>query len=154
MNKEVVYMVNVGEKAPKIEVKDTNGNPVQLSSFKGKKVLLAFFPFAFSPVCTDEMSCFQNDLQQFASKNTAVLAVSVDSHWSNKAFADKLGVNFPLLADFSKDAAKKFGVLRAEGFSERAYFVIDEQGIIRFKQVMDSPGKKLDNKELLKALGK
>ena len=147
-------MTTIGEKAPDFEVKDQNGNPVKLSSFKGKKVLLAFFPSAFSPVCTDEMGCFQHDINQFKAKGVEVLCISVDSYWSNKAFAEKLGVNFPLLSDFSKDAAKNFGVLRAEGFSERAYFVVDEKGIIRFKHVMDSPGKKLDNKELLKALGK
>ena len=147
-------MTNIGEKAPDFELKDQNGNTVKLSNFKGKKVLLAFFPFAFSPVCTDEMGCFQNDLQQFKNKGVEIMGISVDSSWSNKVFAEKLGVNFPLLSDFSKEAAKNFGVLRAEGFSERAYFVVDEKGIIRFKQVMDSPGKKLDNAALLKTLGK
>lgn len=145
-------MVNVGERAPDVAFKDYAGRVVLLSSFKGKKVLLAFFPFAFSPVCTDEMGCFQHDLEQFKQKGVAVIGVSVDSSWSNKAFAERLGLNFPLLSDFDKGAANGFGILRPDGFSERAYFVIDEQGIVRYKHIMDSPGKKLEDTELLKVL--
>ncbi len=145
-------MLNVGDKAPDFELKDQDGKNVKLSTFHGRKVLLAFFPFAFSPVCTEEMKCFENDLDEFKNKGIEIVGVSVDSGWSNKAFSDKLGLNFPLLSDFNKEVSKKYGVLRPEGFSERAYFVIDEKGLIKFRHVMESPGKKLDNGELLKVL--
>lgn len=145
-------MLNVGDKAPDFELKDQDGKNVKLSTFHGRKVLLAFFPFAFSPVCTEEMKCFENDLDEFKNKGIEIVGVSVDSGWSNKAFSDKLGLNFPLLSDFNKEVSKKYGVLRPEGFSERAYFVIDEKGVIKFRHVMESPGKKLDNGELLKVL--
>jgi len=145
-------MVNVGDKAPDFTVKDQNGNDFTLSSLQGKKVLLAFFPFAFSPVCDDELCGFQGDLSQFTDKGVEVLSISVDSHWTQKAFAAKTGAVFPLLSDFDKKVAQSFGVLRDGGFAERAYFVIDEEGVIQFKHIMDNPGTKLDNEEVFKAL--
>ena len=145
-------MVDVGEKAPDFALKDQNENEVTLGDYAGKKLLVSFFPFAFSPVCTEELGCFESDMEQFKAKGVAVVGISVDSTWSNKAFADKLGVNYPLLSDFGKEASKAFGVLREEGFSERAYFLIDEQGVVKYKHVMDSPAHKLDNEALLKAL--
>ena len=146
-------MVNVGEKAPDFELKDQHEKMVKLSSFKGKKVLLAFFPFAFSPVCTTEHNCFRDDMNKFNVKGVEVMGISVDSTWSNKAFADSLGIDYPLLSDFGKEVAKMYGVLRKEGFSDRAYFLVDEKGMIKYKHVMASPGTRLDNKELLKAMG-
>lgn len=145
-------MVEVGSKAPEFTLKDQNEKDVSLADFAGKKVLLAFFPFAFSPVCTEELGCFESDMSQFTEKGINVLGISVDSTWSNKAFADQLGVNYPLLSDFAKECSKSYGLLREEGFSERAYIVVDEQGNVSFKHVMDSPANKLDNEELLKSL--
>ena len=143
-------MVNVGEKAPDAELKDVDGKSVSISGFAGKKVLLSFFPFAFSPVCTKEFGCFMDDMEKFGDKGVEVVGISVDSHWSNKAFADSLGVDIPLLSDFDKSASKAFGILRSEGFSERAYFLIDENGVVRYKHVMGNPAEKLDDDELLK----
>jgi len=141
--------MNKGDIAPEFELKDADEKSVKLSDFKGKKVLLAFFPFAFSPVCTDEMSCFEDDLGKFQDKGFSVLAISVDSTWTNKAFSDKLGLKFPLLSDFDKEVAKSYGVLRDQGFSERAYFFISEDGKIDSVKIMDNPGKMMDNEELL-----
>ena len=143
-------MVNKGDKAPDFTLKDQDQKEVKLSDFRGKKVLLAFYPFAFSPVCSDELCNFGNEIEKF--RGITVLGISVDSHWSNKAFADKLDINIPLLSDFNKEVTKKYGVLRPEGFSNRAYFLIDGQGTIVFKHIMDVPGKKLDNDELLSAM--
>ena len=145
-------MVEVGEAAPDFELKDQNGNLIKLKDFQGKKLLIAFFPFAFSPVCTDELKCYETDMNQFKEKGAEIVGISVDSDWTMKAFAEKMGYNFPLLSDFGKEIAKKYGILRAEGFSERAYFVIDDNGKIIYKHVMDDPGTKLDNNELLNAL--
>ena len=146
-------MVEVGQKAPSFELKDENGNVVGSESFRGKKILLAFFPLAFSPVCTDEMKCFHSDLEKFQEKGVAILGISVDSHWSNAAFRKSVGSSISLFSDFSREASKKFGILRQEGFSERAYFLIDEGGVIRFKHVMDTPKQKLDDDALLREVG-
>ncbi|MBI2575889.1 redoxin domain-containing protein [Candidatus Woesearchaeota archaeon] len=146
-------MVEVGQKAPSFALKDEQGNVVDSKSFTGKKILLAFFPFAFSPVCTDEMKCFHSDLEKFRDKGIAILGISVDSHWSNAAFRRSIGSSIPLFSDFSKETAGKFGILRPEGFSERAYFLIDEKGIIRFKHVMETPKQKLDDDALLLEVG-
>ena len=148
----VEITVEVGQEAPDFTLKNQNQEDIKLSDFRGKNILLAFYPFDFSPVCTDEMSCFQIDLQKLRSKNTEVLAISIDSHWSHKAFAGKLNLNYSLLSDFNKEASKKYGVLRKEGFSNRAYFTIDKDGVIRYKKIMDNPGMKLENKELFEAL--
>src|SRR3989344_8532219 len=138
-------MVEIGQKAPDFKLKDQDQNEVSLSSFHGKNVLLAFYPFDFSPVCTIEFACFQDDFSELGNLGVQVLGISVDSHWSHKAFADKLGLKFPLLSDFGKEASKHYGVLRQEGFSERAYFLIDEQGIIKFRKVMPTPKERMEN---------
>ena len=141
--------MNVGDKTKEFELKDQKGNLVKLLDFKGRK-LLAFFPFAFSPVCTDELSCFMKDYNLFHNKNVQIIGISVDSHWSNKAFSDSLALSFPILSDFDKKVSQEHGVLRKEGFSERAYFLIDGKGIIVFKKIMDTPKEKLSSAELLK----
>ncbi|MBI2108509.1 peroxiredoxin [Candidatus Woesearchaeota archaeon] len=147
-------MVNVGDKAPDFKLKDQNQNEVSLSSFHGKNVLLAFYPFDFSPVCTTEFACFQDDLSELGNLGVQVLGISVDSHWSHKAFADKLGLKFPLLSDFGKEASKYYGVLRQEGFSERAYFLIDKHGIIKFRKVMPTLKERMENSDLIAEIKK
>ena len=142
-------MVNIGEPAPDFAAPDENNETVRLSQFRGKKVLLAFFPFAFSPVCTKEHTCFQEDMAAFSRLGVKVLGISVDSHWTQHAFKKSLGIDFPLLSDFSKDIAKKYGVLRPEGFSERAYFLINKDGVVSYKHIMATPSAKLENEELL-----
>ena len=126
-------MVNVGQEANDFTAQDENKKDVKLSDFKGKNVLLAFFPFAFSPVCTVEMSCFKDDFSEFDNLDIQILGISVDSHYSLSAFKKSLGVNFPFLSDFSKEVSKKYGVLRPEGKSERAYFFIDKDGVVQWK---------------------
>ena len=131
----VKIAIEIGQKAPDFALKNQNQEDIKLRNFRGKRVILAFYPFDFSPVCTDEMSCFQADLKKLNSADSKVLAISVDSHWSHKAFAGKLNLNYDLLSDFNKEASKKYGVLRKEGFSNRAYFIIDKDGVIRYRHV-------------------
>jgi peroxiredoxin len=145
-------MATVGQAAPHFELPDQNRQPVKLSDFKGKKLLVAFYPFAFSPPCTDELTCFRNDLSHFQGKGVEVVGISVDSTWTQKAFADSLGVTYPLLSDFGKTVSKEYDVLRPEGFANRAYIVIDETGKIAFRQVMDNPAERLQNEALLAAI--
>ena len=86
--------------------------------------------------------------------NKASSRISVDSNYSHKVFAEKLKLNFPLLSDFNKEVCKTYGTLRKEGFSDRAYFILDKEGIIRFRHIMDVPKNKLDNSEIFEQLKK
>lgn len=114
-----------------------NGRPgfksVKLSDYKGQKnVVLAFFPAAFSPGCTNEMAKYQENSGQFNSNNTVILGMSVDSTWANAAFADKLGVKFNILSDASRDISKSYGVFDERGLvARRTTFVIDSKGIVQ-----------------------
>ena len=137
-----------GQTAPEFELMDQNDHLIRLSDFEGQKVLLAFFPAAFSPACTDELKGFWENFDAF--EDVQILAISVDSKWSLKEFARQLDVKFPLLSDFDRKVSKKYGVLREEGTAERAYFVIDEEGKITFMKVMDEPSELMDVDELLK----
>ncbi len=149
-------MANVGDKAPSFTLKASDGGEVReisLSDFTGKKVLLAFYPFAFSPTCHDELCEFRDGLATLQTKGVEVLAISVDSHWTAKAFAESLQAKYLIVSDFDKKTADAYGVLRPEGFAERAYFVIDGEGSIIAKHVMDTPGAKLGYSELLELVG-
>lgn len=147
-------MPEIGDKAPDFALPDQDDKEVKLSDFKGKNVILAFYPFDFSPVCTVEFGCFQDDLGELNNLNAKVLGISVDSRYCHKQFAEKLGLDFPLLSDFGKDVCRLYGTLRKEGFSERAYFIIDSQDIVRFKYLMPNPGERLENKQLIEDLNK
>jgi peroxiredoxin len=125
------YFAPVGdgkENPPKYERKQ-----VKLSDFKGKQnVVVAFFPAAFSPGCTNEMKQYQTNHGTFTTANTKVLGVSVDSTWSNRAFREQLGVEFPILSDWKREAARAYGLLNENsGTANRATFVIDKAGVVR-----------------------
>jgi len=139
--------LQVGEKAPDFELKDTQGNTVRLSDLlkEGKLVILAFYPAAFSPVCGDEMSLYQETQDEFERLGAQVVGISVDNWWSVAAFAKARGITFPLLSDFHPKGAvaAKYGVLRDDGVAERALFIIDPQGVIRYSYVspiLENPG--------------
>ncbi|MBI4364638.1 MAG: peroxiredoxin [Candidatus Latescibacteria bacterium] len=127
--------LKIGESAPDFTLTDHNGNKVTLSSFRGKKhVVLVFHPLAFTSVCAVQMPGYSKERQSFEGLEAQVLGISVDSVPTHKAWAEQLGgIDYPLLADFwpHGDVAKKYGILRPEGYSERATFVIDKKGIVR-----------------------
>lgn len=145
-------MPEINQLAPEFTLVDQDGKETKLSDFKGKNIILAFYPFDFSPVCTVEFGCFQDDFSKLNSLNAQVLGISVDSKYSHKEFAQKLGLNFPLLSDFGREVCKLYGTLRKEGFSERAYFIIDKNGIVRFKYIMPTPKDRLENEQLIEDL--
>ena len=147
-------MIEIGEEAPDFSLVDQDGNEIKLSNFRGKNIILAFYPFDFSPVCTVEFGCFEQDLGKLNELNAQVLGISVDSKYSHKEFAQKLGLKFPLLSDFNREVCKLYDTLRKEGFSERAYFIIDKQCIVRFKYLMPTPKDRLENTELIEDLQK
>ena len=133
-----------GDEAPDFELRSHRGGTVKLSNFRGKKnVVVAFHPLAFTPVCATQMSSYQSDVQRFEEKDTAVVGVSIDPQPSKTAWAKELGVtSFDLLSDNYPygEVARKYGVFRdKDGISERAVFVIDKQGKVRWSRVYDIP---------------
>lgn len=146
--------VEVGDTAPDFELEDQSGKKVRLSQFKGKKnVLLAFFPFAFSPVCTNEMGELKEKEDVILKLDAQILASSVDSTWSEKAFAKQLGVKFPILGDFGRQVVPLYGALGEQGFARRTIFVIDKQGKVAYKREYD-PGVQPNLDEALAVLKK
>jgi peroxiredoxin len=128
--------LKVGDVAPDFELPASGNHTIKLSEYRGKKnVLLAFYPFAFSPVCSLQLPGLQQQLSQFQSLNTEVLGISVDSKHSSAAFAEHLHLDFPLVSDFNKEITQAYGVLREGGFAERALFVIDKTGKIAYAHV-------------------
>ena len=122
----------VGSAAPDFTLKDQNQQEVSLSGFRGKKrVVIVFYPLDWSPVCTKEHVCLVNDMKKFDDLDAQVLGVSVDSVWSHKAYAEKMGIQYPLLADFQPRGAvaSKYGVfLEDKGITGRAISIIDRDG--------------------------
>lgn len=133
--------VEVGEKAPGFTLPaDDWENKVSLEEYTEKgPVALFFYPGDWSSTCTHQMGELQAELDRFEERGAAVLAVSADSPWSHRAFAADRGIEFPLLADFNKQVIEDYGVRREAGFPERAYFIIDREGIVRAKQVESTP---------------
>jgi peroxiredoxin len=124
-----------GAKAPDFELPSAPGQSVSLAELRGQPVILAFYPADWSPVCSDQMALYQEVLPEFQTFNAALLGISVDGVWSHLAFAKDRNLHFPLLADFEPkgEVARAYHVYRAEeGTSERALYVIDAAGIVRW----------------------
>jgi peroxiredoxin (alkyl hydroperoxide reductase subunit C) len=146
-----------GTPAPDFKLKNFDGSEVSLSQFRGKKnVLLAFFPLAFTPVCSCQIPSYRDDLAQFERLDCQPIAVGISSVPAQKAWVESLGgVNIPVLSDFYPhgEVARKYGVLREEGFPERSLFIIDRQGVIRFSLVHELR-KQPDNRAILEEIQK
>jgi len=143
-----------GEIAPEFTAASTSGSNVSLSSFRGKRsVLLAFFPLAFTGTCTKELVCFTEDFDQFAGRGVEILPISVDSTASLKEFKNKLQMKTDLLSDFKRDISRAYGVLNEDRFySNRAYFLIDREGRVRWSHIEDKNGERRENSEILAAI--
>ncbi len=151
--------VEVGQKAPEFKLYDTDKKERSLSEFSGKNVILAFFPGAFTGVCTKEMCNFRDSMGRFNNLNGQVVGVSVDGPFSNKAFADQNKLNFPILSDFNRQVVKaynavqeNFAGLNGYNSAKRSVFVLDKNGIIKYKWVSDNPGIEPNYEEVIKAL--
>lgn len=133
--------ITVGQQAPDFTVKDQFGEEVSLGSFRGKKnVVLVFFPFAFSPTCTDELASIRDERAEIEQDDTVVFAISCDSMWALRAFAERGGYDFQILSDSWPygEVAKAYGVfLPDRGIATRATFIIDKQGIVNWAVVND-----------------
>ena len=143
-----------GERAPDFTLPSTSGEDVTLRDFRGERVvLLAFFPLAFTSTCTAEMCAFSEDFDQFESGGVAVLPISVDSVPTLKEFKAKHGMHADLLSDFKREVSRAYGVLIEERFySNRAYFLIDREGIVRWSHVEENPGMRRDNAEIFERI--
>jgi peroxiredoxin (alkyl hydroperoxide reductase subunit C) len=137
-------MIAAGEPAPDFSLPDQDGETVSLSDFKGRKVLLVFYPFDFSPVCSDQLSLYQEVKPEIAEKGVELLGISVDSPYAHKAFQEKLGVDTTLLADFEPKGAvaKSYGsYIDGLGFANRTLVLIDEEGTVAWVYESPSPGE-------------
>ena len=131
--------LTIGQAAPDFTLMNQHGESVSLSSFKGKKnVVIIFYPFAFSGICTGELCALRDDLASFENDNSELLAISCDPMYAQKAFAEQEGYKFGVLADFWPHgaAAKAYGVFNEErGCATRGTFIIDKSGILRWQVV-------------------
>jgi peroxiredoxin len=146
----------VGETAPDFSLPSTGGRTVTLSSYRGRQpVLVAFFPLAFTSTCTEELCGFTDDFDRFAGGNVEVLPVSVDSVPTLTEYRRKYDMKVELLSDFKRDASRAYGVL-LEGpfFANRAYFLVDREGIVRWAHVEENPGKRRENSEILEQIAR
>ena len=151
---QLQYSPQVGDTAPDFTAPSTSGKDVTLSSFRGKRnVLLAFFPLAFTGTCTKELICFTEDFDQFAGEGVEILPISVDSTASLREFKNKLQMKTELFSDFKRDVSKAYGVLNEERFySNRAYFLIDKEGRVRWSHVEGNNSERRENAEILAAI--
>ena len=129
-------MIVEGEKVPKFEIKDANGNKVKSSDFKGKKYAIYFYPKDFTPGCTREADEFSKDYEKFQKEGIEIVGISPDDVESHKKFCEKMGITYPLLADVDKEVSKAFGVWGKKKFMGREYM-----GVMRSTFLVDDKGK-------------
>ena len=142
-----------GTPAPDFTLPSTAGVDVTLSKLRGRNVLLAFFPLAFTRVCTQEMCSFTEDYSRFRDANTIVLPISVDSVPTLREFKAKERIGVDLLSDFKREVSRSYGTLIEDKFfSNRAYVLIDRNGVVRWAFSEDTPGSRRENEELLAQL--
>jgi len=153
--------VEIGQRIPDVTVVNHERKPVKLSEFLGKPLVLAFFPGAFTSVCTKEACTFRDSLEKFNGLNARVVGISIDSPYAQKAFADQNKLNFTMLSDFNRNAVKAFGIEdpnfaggQLPGVAKRSVFVLDNDGKVRYKWVSDNPGVEPNYEEVTTAVRK
>ena len=148
-------MIDVGAVAPDFTLRDYNNEEVTLSSFRGDKaVLLVFYPAAFTGICTGELCAVRDDIDSFQNDDVQVMAVSVDSIYALKTYAERESYTFPILSDFwpHGEVAMRYGVFNdVAGFANRGTFLIDVDGVVRFAE-MNEPGQGRDSDDWLAAI--
>ena len=149
--------VDVGSKAPDFTLTDQDRRPVTLSAQLAHPVVLAFFPAAFSSVCAKELCTFRDQLAELNNANAQVYGISVDTFFALKAFHTDQKLTFPLLSDFNKQVIRDYGVFNEDmiglkGIAKRAVFVLDEDGIVRHREVLDDARNEPDYRKVFDAL--
>src|SRR3990170_4367700 len=153
--------INVCEKAPDFTLPDTDRKSRRLSEFRGKKLVLAFFPGAFTSVCTKEMCTLKDSITRLNELKSQVVGISVNDPFSNKGFAEKNLLTFPLLSDYNREVIRLYGIelknfagLKGYSVAKRSVFILDKNGIIRYQWISDDPGIEPNYKEVENALEK
>jgi peroxiredoxin len=136
-------MIAAGEPAPGFTLRDQDGEEVSLSDFAGRKVMLVFYPMDFSPVCSDQLSIYQEVKPEFAAQGLELVGISVDHAYAHKAFQEKLGIDTTLLADFEPkgEVARAYGSYLDLGFANRTLVLVDEDGKVAWTYESPSPGE-------------
>ncbi len=136
--------IKIGQKAPEFSLYDSERNKVSLNDFKGKNVLILFYPQAFSSTCTEELCTVRDDIGRYSNAQAQVLGISVDSIFTLKRYRDEQGYNFPLLSDFNKEVSRAYDslfenwIFDMKGVSKRTAFIIDKDGIIQYTELVES----------------
>lgn len=136
--------IKIGQKAPEFSLFDTERKKVNLSDFKGKNVLILFYPQAFSSTCTAELCAVRDDIARYNNANAEVLGISVDSVFTLKRYKEEQGYNFPLLSDFNKEVSAAYDslyenwILEMKGVSKRSAFIVDKEGIIQYAELVEA----------------
>ena len=153
--------LSIGQPAPAFSLFDNEKNKVKLADYRGKNVVLLFFPLAFTSTCTKELCNVRDNISLYNNSNAQVLGISVDSLYVLNKYKQEQNLNFPLLSDFNKEAAKAYDVLyetfsafEMHGVSKRAVFVIDKEGIIQHMEVCATPGELPDFDAIESALNR
>jgi len=137
-------MIAAGEPAPDFTLRDQDGEEVSLADFRGRKVLLVFYPFDFSNICSDQLSLYQEVKPEIEAKGVTMLGISIDHPWAHKAFQEKLGIDTTLLADFEPkgEVARAYGsYVDALGMANRTLVLIDGDGTVEWAYESPSPGE-------------
>ena len=155
----MVEKVKVGDVAPDFTLVDTERKPRRLSEFQGKNVVLAFYPGAFTSVCKKEMCTFRDSLGRLEALEAEVVGVSVNDPWSNTGFKEANMLNFSLLSDYNREVVKLYGIvlenfagLKGYNVAKRSVFVLDKEGIVRYRWVSEDPGVEPNYEEISRAL--
>jgi peroxiredoxin len=137
-----VTVVAPGTPAPDFTLATESGGTLTLADLRGQTSVLVFFPFAFSPVCTDQFSVYDTVLEEFSARGASLYGVSCDASWSLKAFRKSLGVSIPMLSDFEPkgEVCRAFGVYHPGGFPQRALVIIDPEGVVKWSYEAPNPG--------------
>lgn len=135
-------VVRAGEPAPEFTLKTADGEDFTREQLLGRTTVLVFYPFAFSPVCTDQLSLYNEVLDDFRAAGATLYGVSCDATYSQTAFREQLGIEIEQLSDFEPKGAacEAFGVLHPGGFPQRALVIVGEDGVVRWSHQADSPG--------------
>ena len=149
--------IEVGSRAPDFTLTSHERQPVALSAYRGRPTVLAFFPAAFSSVCTKELCTFRDSIAALNRAGAQVLGISVDTPFALKAFHDDQRLTFPLLSDFNKDVIRQYGVFNEDmiglkGIAKRAVFVLDKDGVVRHREVLEDARNEPDYGKVFEAL--
>lgn len=135
-------MIAAGERVPDFELRDEDSKPFTQADLEGQTSVLVFYPFAFSPVCTDQLNLYEEVLDRFEEQGATLYAISTDSTWAQKAFKEKLGLSIAQLSDFEPKGAatEAFGTLHPGGFPQRALVIVNPDLTVRWSYQAPSPG--------------